>query len=158
MTKTFIQTKEFSKNWDKLGFKDADLRKLETELFNNANTFPVVKGTGGLRKMSDVYESIMTGLSEAVEDAKSKKKMLKRRVVTVMPVKEYQPEEVKKIRNTVGMSQKIFASYLGVSDKTVEAWESGTNHPSGAASRLLNMMEMNEKLIEEFPFVVAEKV
>lgn len=107
--------------------------------------------------MSDVYESIMTGLNEAVEDAKSKKKMLKRRVVTVMPVKEYQPEEVKKIRNTVGMSQKIFASYLGVSDKTVEAWESGTNHPSGAASRLLNMMEMNEKLIEEFPFVV-EKV
>ena len=56
------------------------------------------------------------------------------------------------------MSQKIFASYLGVSDKTVEAWESGTNHPSGAASRLLNMMEMNEKLVEEFPFVTAERI
>lgn len=56
MTKTFIQTKEFSKNWDKLGFKDADLRKLETELFNNANTFPVVKGTGGLRKMRFAFE------------------------------------------------------------------------------------------------------
>ncbi len=107
--------------------------------------------------MSDVYESIMTGLSEAVEDARSEKKKLKRRVVTVTPVKQYQPDEVKKIRNTVGMSQKIFASYLGVSDKTVEAWESGTNHPSGAASRLLNMMEINENLIEEFPFVVADR-
>lgn len=29
MTKTFIQTKEFSKNWEELGFDDEDLRKLE---------------------------------------------------------------------------------------------------------------------------------
>lgn len=107
--------------------------------------------------MSDVYNSIMAGLNEAVEDARSKKKTLKRRAVTVIPVKKYRPDEVKKIRNTVGMSQKIFASYLGVSDKTVEAWESGTNHPSGAASRLLNMIEMDENLIEEFPFVTAER-
>lgn len=46
--------------------------------------------------MSSVYESIMAGLNEAVEAAKSKKKMLKRRVVTVTPVKEYQLDEVKK--------------------------------------------------------------
>ena len=51
------------------------------------------------------------------------------------------------------MSQNVFASYMGVSCKTVEAWESGKNHPSGAASRLLNMMEMNNNLVEEFPFV-----
>ena len=51
------------------------------------------------------------------------------------------------------MSQNVFASYIGVSCKTVEAWESGKNHPSGAASRLLNMMEINNNLVEEFPFV-----
>lgn len=59
----------------------------------------------------------------------------------------------KKIRTSTGMSQKIFASYMGVSDKTVEAWEAGTNHPSGAASRLLSMMEIDEDLIIKFPFV-----
>lgn len=105
--------------------------------------------------MSSVFDSIMTGLNEAIEDAQSKQKKLPRRVVTVMPVKEYKADEVKKIRNATGMSQKTFASYMGVSDKTVEAWESGTNHPSGAASRLLNMMEMDENLTEEFPFVTA---
>lgn len=42
---------------------------------------------------------------------------------------------------------------MGVSDKTVEAWEAGTNHPSGAASRLLSMMEMDEHLVDDFPFV-----
>ena len=103
--------------------------------------------------MSDVYESIVAGLQEAIEDAKSKEKKLPRRVVTVVPVKEYNASEVKKIRNETGMSQKTFASYLGVSCKTVEAWESGINHPSGAASRLLHMMEMDRNLTKEFPFV-----
>lgn len=51
MTRTFIQTKEFSKNWDRLGFGDTDLRRLEIELLNHSDKFPVVKGTGGLRKM-----------------------------------------------------------------------------------------------------------
>ena len=103
--------------------------------------------------MSNVYESIMTGLNEAIEDAKSKERKLPRRMVTVVPVKEYKAEEVRKIRLSTGMSQKIFAGYIGVSVKTVEAWEAGTNSPSGAASRLLSMMEMDEKLTEEFPFV-----
>ncbi len=105
--------------------------------------------------MSDMFDSIMTGLNEAIEDAKSMSKKLPRRVVTVVPVKEYNADDVKKIRNSIGMSQKTFASYLGVSDKTVEAWESGVNRPSGAASRLLNMMEMDDKLTEEFPFVTV---
>ena len=107
--------------------------------------------------MSDVYESIVAGLQEAIEDAKSKEKKLPRRVVTVVPVKEYNASEVKKIRNETGMSQKTFASYLGVSCKTVEAWESGINHPSGAASRLLHMMEMDRNLTKEFPFVSIEE-
>ena len=42
---------------------------------------------------------------------------------------------------------------MGVSDKTVEAWESGTNHPSGVASRILNMMEIDKDLVIKFPFV-----
>lgn len=103
--------------------------------------------------MSNVYESIITGLNEAIEDANSSEKKLKRNVVHVEPIKEYNAEDVKKIRLNTGMSQNVFASYMGVSCKTVEAWESGKNHPSGAASRLLNMMEMNNNLVEEFPFV-----
>jgi len=103
--------------------------------------------------MKSVYESIMAGLTEAVEDAKASEKKLKRRVVTIVPVKEYTAQEVKNIRHSTGFSQKLFASYMGVSDKTVEAWEMGINHPSGAASRILSMMEMNAELTTEFPFV-----
>ena len=52
MVRTFIQTREFSRNWDKLGFKDEDLRKLELELLENSDLHPVIKGTGGLRKVA----------------------------------------------------------------------------------------------------------
>ena len=50
MTRTFIQTKEFSRRWDSLGFDDNDLRKLELDIINNLNKYPIIKGTGGLRK------------------------------------------------------------------------------------------------------------
>ena len=57
MTRTFIQTREFSKNWDKLGFKDVDLRKLELALLEKSDSFPVIRGTGGLRKMRFAFEN-----------------------------------------------------------------------------------------------------
>ena len=104
----------------------------------------------------NVFKSIMTGLTEAVEDTKAEgSKKLKRRMVTVVPVKEYQANQVKEIRKSVNMSQKTFASYMGVSEKTVEAWEAGTNRPSGAASRILSMMEMDKELTEKYPFIKA---
>ncbi len=51
MTKTFIQTNEFSRNWKELGFNDEDLRKLELELLKNPQIGSVIRGTGRLRKM-----------------------------------------------------------------------------------------------------------
>ena len=104
--------------------------------------------------MSNAYESIMTGLNEAVEDSKSYEKKLTRRVVTVIPVKEYNASEVKKIRNSIGMSQKTFASYLGVSCKTVEAWEAGRNHPEGAACRLLSLTKADPQFPQKAGIVL----
>lgn len=103
--------------------------------------------------MGSVYNSIVIGLTEAIEDAQRKDKKLKKRVVSIIPVKEYNAKEIQDIRKRTGLSQKLFASYMGVSAKTVEAWEAGTNHPSGAASRILNMMEMDDDLVNNFPFV-----
>lgn len=105
---------------------------------------------------NSVFESIMAGLNEALEDAKSETPILKRNKVVIEPVKVFGADEVKKIRKSTGMSQRIFASCMGVSDKTVEAWEAGTNHPSGAASRLLSIIEKDKDVILDFPFVTSE--
>ncbi len=56
MTRTFIQTREFSRNWDRLGFNDDDLRTLENDILNNPDKYPVIKGTGGLRKARVAFE------------------------------------------------------------------------------------------------------
>lgn len=106
--------------------------------------------------MSKVYEGIMRGLNEAIEDAQSKEKKLKRNVIEIAPLKSYNADDIKAIRKKMGMSQRLFAGYMGISVKTVEAWEAGVNRPSGAASRILNMMEMDPNLIADFPFVKME--
>ena len=105
--------------------------------------------------MSEVYDSIVRGLQEAINDAAGNKKLL-RRTVTVIPVKNYSADEVKKIRKSTGMSQRLFAEYMGVSYKTVEAWEAGTNRPSGSSSRILSMIESNKSFTQEYPFVKVE--
>lgn len=51
MTRTFIQTLEFTKRWEEIGFEDNDLRRLELELLKNPKVGAVIKGTGKLRKM-----------------------------------------------------------------------------------------------------------
>ena len=57
--------------------------------------------------------------------------------LSVTPVGHYGADEIKAIRKSTGFTQAIFAQYIGVSVKTVEAWEAGRNHPEGAACRLL---------------------
>ena len=59
------------------------------------------------------------------------------RTLSVIPIEEFTPSEINDIRKSVGMTQVLFAKYLGVSLKTVEAWEAGRNQPSGTACRLL---------------------
>ena len=102
--------------------------------------------------MSEIYKSIMQGQNEALDDASGKKKV-PHKAVSIIPVKIYSADEIKAIRKSTGMTQKLFAEYFGVSAKTVEAWEKGTNHPSGPSSRILSMMESNHALTKEYPFV-----
>jgi len=56
INRTFIQTKEFSREWDSLGFNDEDLRHLELMLLQDPKLAPVMQGTGGLRKMRFAFE------------------------------------------------------------------------------------------------------
>lgn len=50
MTKTFIQTSVFEKQWEELQLTDEDLCRLEYEIMTNPESGPVVPGTGKLRK------------------------------------------------------------------------------------------------------------
>ena len=100
-------------------------------------------------KENTYFNSIMTGLNEALEVSKGHIKAVKRRKVTLSPVPVYDANKIKKIRESLNLSQMIFAEAIGVSVKTVEAWESGRNKPQGPASRFLHLLEQDNHFLED---------
>ena len=70
--------------------------------------------------------------------------------MTVLPLKEYEATDIKKIRNDIGATQVVFARIMGVSKKTVEAWEAGRNKPDGPARRLLAMVQEDPTILDKY--------
>lgn len=103
--------------------------------------------------MSSLFDDLKQGLEEAINYEKGNGKA---RVKTymIMPVKEYSNKEIREIRMRAGMTQSVFATYMGVSKKTVEAWECGRTHPTGPVFRLLDILATED--LEETDFVVAK--
>ena len=95
------------------------------------------------------YESLMAGLEDAVayiEGDKSRGREVVREIPD--PVPEYRAADVVRARKALNLSQRRLAYALGVSPRTVEAWESGKNEPSGAARHLLYLFETDHSLVE----------
>ena len=109
--------------------------------------------------MSDfnLFESITQGLTEAIEYERGKLTDVRVHKVTVAPLHDYTKEEIKAIRIKNNMTQKLFAEALGVAKKTIEAWEAGTNSPSGVACRMLELLKQDDGLFEKY-LIVARQV
>ena len=103
--------------------------------------------------MSELFNDLVTGLNEAIEFEKGKGKA-RTHTFIIEPVKHYNKSEIKAIRTHAGMTQAVFANYMGVSSKTVEAWEKGTNHPTGSACRLLDILSSDR--VKDVPFIRSE--
>ena len=97
----------------------------------------------------NIFESIINGLQEAVnyEDGKLTARTMQ---ISVAPLPEITAEEIKDVRKQFRMTQSVFAAVLGVSVKTVEAWESETNHPSGSAKRIISIIQTDPDFIEKY--------
>ncbi len=83
--------------------------------------------------MSEIGESIIKGMEEALAFAKGEKNGA---VVHV-------PEEinVRRIRKKLKMSQSVFADYFGVNLRTIQDWEQGRRVPTGAAKNFLFVID-----------------
>ena len=55
--------------------------------------------------------------------------------------------DVKSIRQKIGMSQQEFAGYFGVSKRTIQEWEQGRRHPSGAARAFLLVIDREPEAV-----------
>lgn len=66
----------------------------------------------------------------------------------IRPIKQYDSQGVKEVRKKNMLTQELLAKFMGISKKTVEAWEAGRNIPNGPSSRLLEMLECHQINIE----------
>lgn len=89
--------------------------------------------------MGSAFDSIQTGLSEAVHHARGDQ----------VGIRIYRPEpvDVAALRHRVGMTQKEFAARFGVSVATLRHWERGDRKPQGPALVLLNLIHREPEAI-----------
>lgn len=93
------------------------------------------------------YDSLKAGLEDAVafiNGDQSRGRILSRESY----IPNYKAEDVARARKDLNMSQKTLACALGVSTRTVEAWEAGKNEPSGAARNLLFLIDNDHTLVD----------
>lgn len=95
-----------------------------------------------------VFDKIRAGLNEAIEYERGTLEAQTRKM-TVQPVSHYDASEIKTIRVNAGMTQAVFAEFMGVSVKTVEAWEAGRNRPIGSACRLLYLTKADPAFLQK---------
>lgn len=103
--------------------------------------------------MSTLFDDLQEGLLQAIDFANGNGSA---RTITykIDPVTKYNKDQIREIRMNAQMTQHVFADYLGVSVKTVEAWERGRTHPTGPAYRLISFLADNQ--LQTLPFISVD--
>lgn len=94
-------------------------------------------------------EKIIQGLEEFADALESDEDISKRftchKMVLNLKPTSYAPETVQATRKTLGVSQALFAKFLGVATGTVQRWEQGENKPSPIACRFMDEIRRDPK-------------
>lgn len=98
----------------------------------------------------NLFESIKTGLEEALEYERGNTANVRVRRVKIEPIHKFNSQEIRDIRKDANLSQSAFANFMGVSKKTVEAWEAGTNIPQGSSQRLLEIVRRDLSILNQY--------
>ena len=91
---------------------------------------------------SDAFEAIHSSASAMYKvGAINKTTMRSFDASCVATPPSLKPEQIKKLRQRLRVSQPVFARYLNTSESTIEKWETGAKQPSGMALRLLAVVQ-----------------
>lgn len=92
----------------------------------------------------------LKGLKDALQNGVPLEERFTMRTVSLkLEPREFNAEEVVALREQFKASQGVFAKLLGISIKTLQAWEQGSNPPTPMARRLLETIQNNPKPWEQ---------
>ena len=95
-------------------------------------------------KNVDFFSGIMDGLNEALACEKGKAS-----AETFSRKRTLPSVNVQEVRTSLCMTQKTFANMLGVSCRTVEAWECGRSNPAPTAKKLIFLIQQDHSLVDK---------
>ena len=95
-----------------------------------------------IMKKRDIGEEIIDGLGKFAQALKRgddiTARFTCRKVVLDIVPSAYPPKRVRRVRAALGLSQALFAQFLGVSVASVQAWEQGVKAPAKVACRFMD--------------------
>lgn len=95
---------------------------------------------------NDMFAELLGSANEALEHAQGKRNL--RTTTLPLPPRPLNGRAVKKVRAELRASQAVFARYLNVSTKLVQAWEANRRTPDGPALILLHIAATQPGVIE----------
>ena len=94
----------------------------------------------------NLFDELSQGLEEARKHDQGKL-TLRSMSVEIKPV-DITPKEIIRIRESLKLSQALFAAYLHTHKRTYEKWEQGKSRPNDQAITLLKLVKCNPDLLE----------
>jgi putative transcriptional regulator len=91
-----------------------------------------------------VADEIMAGMCELqrmMDEGKKPEEMFTVKTVVVPDPARYRAKQIRNLRQSMGVSQAVFASLLGVSTILVKSWERDAREPGLMARRLLDTIK-----------------
>jgi putative transcriptional regulator len=99
-------------------------------------------GKKPIARRSGVGAEILEALEEVRDALKSGEPLEERFTVRSyrfgLAARDYRPDDVRSVRRILGLSQPLFAEFLGVDASTVRSWEQGKRPPSSMARRFMD--------------------
>jgi putative transcriptional regulator len=93
-----------------------------------------------------LFAELLGAMHDVVEHAQGKRNLRTTRLPEAPTAMS--PVEVRELRDKLQASQGVFAHYLNVSTKLVQAWEAGLRTPSGPALVLLRIAERQPRFLD----------
>jgi len=94
----------------------------------------------------NLFNELSQGLKEARKHDQGKL-TLRSVSVEIKPL-DITPKEIIRIRESLKLSQALFAAYLHTQKRTYEKWEQGESRPNDQAITLLKLVKRNPDLLE----------
>jgi putative transcriptional regulator len=95
----------------------------------------------------DLYSELMEGF-DALADEREGKITLKNHRVGSLPV-EIDAEELVALRESLGMSQAVFANLFHIKYRTYQNWEQGKGKPNEQAALLFRLVQNKPEMIRQ---------